>query len=193
MKMKIKKTKVSGKKKGTQFERTVCVKLSQWVSDGDKKDVFWRTAMSGGRATVHRKKGDLHRQAGDICAVAPEGHVLTERYYFELKSYKSLQVAKFLMEGKGILAKFWVKTCEEAESYGRIPVLIAKQNRLPIMLITTPPDFSGLCLMFPDDLVLRHSLSFANIPDCGVYQFEDVVKAPEMCAPARVKRIRSDV
>lgn len=89
--------------------------------------------MSGGRATVH-KLGDV-RQAGDICAVAPEGNYLVGQFYFECKFLRDLAIARFVIEHKGPLARFWTKTQQEAKKHDRQPVLIARQNRLPAFVV----------------------------------------------------------
>jgi len=115
-----------GKQKGSAFERNVCRLLSNWVSNGKSIDVFWRSSISGGRATVARKKGSVVRQAGDICAVSPEGHDFCDRFFVECKHYKDLQIGKFLLEHKGILAKFWKHACEQANQHGREPMMICK-------------------------------------------------------------------
>ena len=124
-----------GKQKGSAFERTVCTKLSLWVTSGRLKDCFWRSAMSGGRATVHAKKGADVRQAGDITAVAPEGHPLTDRVYIECKHYKDLQFTSFVLTNKGELANFWQRTRREAAKRGKAPWLIARENNRPTLLI----------------------------------------------------------
>lgn len=125
-----------GKAKGAGFERDVCKRLSLWVSGGTKEDCFWRSAMSGGRATVGARKGkDLARQAGDITAVAPEGHSLTDRYYVECKHVRNLQIDRFIVTGTGNLAKFWATAQKEADRYGRVPMIIARQNMLPTILL----------------------------------------------------------
>lgn len=138
-----------GKQKGSAFERKICVRLSKWVSGGKDADLFWRSAMSGGRATVSRKKGvKLSRQAGDICAVAPEGHVLTNIFYVELKAYRDLSFISFFLAGSAKLAKFWQVACREAQEHGRIPLLIAKQNNAPILaIVPRGTDFNGRVLM----------------------------------------------
>lgn len=123
-----------GKQKGASFERVVCKKLSLWVTRGAKEDCFWRSAMSGGRATVARQRGVDVRQAGDICAVAPEGHVLTDRWFVEVKHYKRLDLAKFLI-GLGILASFWRIASEQAALHGRVPMVIARQNLFPTLIL----------------------------------------------------------
>jgi hypothetical protein len=119
-----------GKHKGAAFERRTCAALSLWVTGGKRKDVFWRTAMSGGRATV---RGLDVRQAGDICAVAPEGHAFCERYYVECKHLKNLDF-QGLLRNTGKLYKIWMHTCNQASKRSQKPVLIAKQNGLPTIL-----------------------------------------------------------
>ncbi len=118
------------KAKGSKFERAVCTALSLYVTNGARTDVFWRSAMSGGRATV---RGLDVRQAGDIAAVAPEGHSFCERYYVECKHLQSLDLHG-LLTGTGKLVKFWKDTRQHARKRGQDPVLIARQNRLPTIL-----------------------------------------------------------
>ena len=124
--------KGGGKQKGAQFERDICKALSLWVTNGKRGDVFWRSAMSGGRATMF---SDV-RQCGDICSVAPEGAPLVARYFIECKAYKDLQIARWLITGTGHLADFWKETKEQAKIHGREPLLIFRQNGLPIMFIS---------------------------------------------------------
>lgn len=126
---------VNSKAKGSQFEREVCVKLSLWLTKGQNKDVLWRTAMSGGRATVGRGKV---RQCGDICSVAEEGHVLTNNYFIECKHVRDLQFDMFILHDKGYLARYWMTARTQARKYGLQPLLIAKANRFPIVVLTMP-------------------------------------------------------
>jgi len=127
----------AGKRKGSAFERKVCVLLSLWVTEGKRKDVFWRSAMSGGRATVH---GTQVRQAGDVCAVAPEGHSFADRYFVECKMYRNIRLPLFVLHGKGPLAKWWKVARQQAVTHKRLPWLIVCQNNLPILLLSMPND-----------------------------------------------------
>lgn len=128
----------AGKAKGSAFERLCCQQLSIWVSGGKDRDLFWRSAMSGGRATLSARKGqELRRQAGDITAVAPEGHVLTDTYYVECKTYKDLAIDSFLVSNTGPLNKFWETTAREARKHKKHPLLIAKQNQMPALVLTS--------------------------------------------------------
>lgn len=128
-----------GKQKGSQFEREVCVALSRWVSNGEHEDLFWRSAMSGGRATVRQQRGkNTNHQLGDISSVSPVGHCLTNRFVIEAKFYANLDIDAFLFKGKGQLTQFWREVSKIAQREKRIPLLIAKQNRLPAFLISKP-------------------------------------------------------
>ena len=152
------------KQKGGAFERKICVALSLWVSNGKKKDLYWRAAMSGGRATIGKKRGEhLSRQAGDICAVSPEGHSLTDKYYLECKHHKNLRLDSFIF-GTGLLTKFWKETCIQATRYGKEPMLIAKSNNMPIVVLTyfNP----GLSII---------TQSIATVGECSIRLFDDVI------------------
>lgn len=124
-----------GKAKGAGFERKICKILSLWVSNGKSQDLFWRTAMSGGRATVHLRSNIMIRQAGDICAVAPEGFPFADYWFVECKNVKDAGWASFFISNTGPLAAFWRKAKEEAKKHNRNPMIII-QARGPILVIT---------------------------------------------------------
>ena len=78
--------KGGGKEKGSAYERAICKRLSLYVSKGKRDDLFWRSAMSGGRATLQAKKGKkAQAQAGDITSIAAEGNKLTSTFMIECK------------------------------------------------------------------------------------------------------------
>ncbi len=81
---------MKGNKKGSAFERSICVKLSEWWSVGlgeeKRQDIFWRTSQSGGRATERAKKSlKTFGSYGDVMAVDPIGQPLTGMFTIELK------------------------------------------------------------------------------------------------------------
>lgn len=126
------------KQKGSSFEREVCKTLSLWITGGKDKELFWRSAMSGGRATRASKKGLIHNVAGDICAVGAAGHALTDVFFVECKNYRDLSLENFFVKQSGILAEFWARCFEEAHKHRKIPMLIAKQNRTPTLVVLPP-------------------------------------------------------
>lgn len=126
--------KGGGKSKGAAYEREICRELSLWVSHGKQEDCYWRSAMSGGRATVAAAKGKrLAAQAGDISCVHPIGHAFTNKFFVEVKFYKDLQYEGLITE-TGNLINFWKEAKTQAKKYGKLPLLIAKQNRIPAMV-----------------------------------------------------------
>lgn len=127
-----------GKQKGNAFERQVCKDLSLWISNGKRDDLLWRSAISGGRATVRMKKGkNTAHQAGDICSVHPDGHKLTDKFFIECKAYRDLKAAALLFAGEGTIAKFWKICKEQAAQHGKLPMLILRQNQQPVVVVLT--------------------------------------------------------
>jgi hypothetical protein len=121
---------VNGKQKGASFEREVCKALSNWLSSGTQEDIFWRSALSGGRATVAFKKGKRHAsQAGDITCIHPIGNALSSIFAIECKHYADLEY-KGLLTGKGKLISFWEEINKQATRYNKHPIMIVRQNRM---------------------------------------------------------------
>jgi hypothetical protein len=123
---------VNGKQKGSGFERDICKALSLWVSHGASVDLYWRSAMSGGRATV--AKGAV-RQVGDITAVAPEGHVLTDQFSIETKHLADIGLTS-LLKGTAGFKVIWQQARIAAGSR-KIPLVILKQNNRPSIVCST--------------------------------------------------------
>jgi len=118
------------KAKGAQFERDICVILSKWITNGSREDVFWRSAMSGGRATVGYKSGKkLSSQAGDISCIQPIGHRFIQEFVPECKFYANLDY-QGLLTGRGKLLQFWNVLNEQSRRYKKHPFLICRQNRM---------------------------------------------------------------
>jgi len=166
----------SGKSKGGAFERRVCKSLSLWVSGGEREDLFWRSAMSGGRATQKLKKGKkLLAQTGDISAIDPMGDALIKSYYIECKSYKDLRIPAFIYQSGGLLKSFWEETIEQADQYEKLPMLIAKQNQYPIMVLLPQESIDDLCV--EDDAPDFIMLMWKPIPT-EIFLLEDIVAHP---------------
>lgn len=121
--------------KGAEFERQVCKELSVWWTEGKRDDIFWRTAMSGGRATVRAKQGKkTNYQYGDVTFTDPVGKPLIEYFLFELKRgyTNTISVLDFLDKtGKDtVLLEWWKKAEGEKELAERSETMIIfKRNR----------------------------------------------------------------
>lgn len=125
-----------GKQKGSGFERLVCKALSLWITQGRHDDRFWRSALSGGRASVQFKKGKKNRtQVGDITAIHPDGHILTDKVVIECKHVRDLNLTAAILSQRGLLYLFWLELCKQARQVRRQPMLIARQNKQPTFIL----------------------------------------------------------
>jgi hypothetical protein len=128
-----------GKDKGSNFERSISRQLSLLVSDGKRTDCFWRSAMSGGRATLQLNQDIINQaQAGDISAISREGLWLIDNYQIECKHYADLEFASGFLSNTGKLFSFWGSLTKDSLRRGKNPLLIAKQNNRPIVMLTLP-------------------------------------------------------
>lgn len=149
-----------GKQKGAQFERDVCVMLSRWITNNEREDVFWRSAMSGGRATVGHKSGKSHAaQAGDISCIHPSGHSFISTFAPECKFYANLDY-QGLLTGKGKLLTFWDEIQKQAGRYKKRPLMVVRQNRMQPMVCLDIEGRRLLGLMYKNMLLIsvRHNL-----------------------------------
>lgn len=125
-----------GKRKGSGFERKVCEQLSRWIAPDNDETLFWRSAMSGGRATNRFKQGiKSENQAGDITCIHPSGSWLTDAFAIECKFLRNLDIKGAFLNNKGKLAKFWGEICKVAEQHDKMPLLIAKENNTRTLLL----------------------------------------------------------
>jgi hypothetical protein len=142
----------AGKQKGGAFERLVCKDLSRWVTSGRREDVFWRSAMSGGRATTRLVKGKRSPHvSGDICAVHHDGNRFMDYFYVECKIYRLLDLHRVAFGCQGNLLSFWETTKQQASNNGKMPMLIAKQNLYPPILVLGG---SGVLFLRAGDLLM---------------------------------------
>ena len=152
-----------GKAKGAAFERMICKRLSLWLSRGMHDDYFWRSAMSGGRASVQFKRGKQNRtQEGDISAIDPQGARLTDKFVIECKCVADLHIQRMMqLEVSGGISQYWETLREIAQRSGKWPMLVAKENNGPIYVVLTDMGWNifnvgRYCVYFP----LHHAKFF---------------------------------
>lgn len=121
----------NAKAKGGGYERSVCKRLSQWVSKLAREDVFWRSAMSGGRARVHfgKREANMRAQCGDVTAIHQLGNLLTRVFVIECKHLKDLEFQRLPFGRKGMVGSMWGETLQDAKDFRRLPMMVALQNR----------------------------------------------------------------
>lgn len=178
-----------GKRKGSKLEREVCKKLSLWVSDGKNGDLFWRSAMSGGRSTVAHKKGEVVRQAGDICAVTPEGHELTDHWYIECKFYRRVGLEAWIINNNGKMRKWWITCRMQAKRHERQPMLIVKQNGWPTLVITKVDAIQQLVV--PEATILGRGTDVTSFDKLLATSFKEFREDFYGWVPTRKKEKRS--
>ncbi len=141
--------------------------LSKWISNNLQEDIFWRSAMSGGRATVAHKQGKrLASQVGDISCIDPIGNHFSSTFAIECKFYANLDY-QGLLTGKGKLLSFWAEINEQARRYSKRPFLVARQNRMPtfICLDIEGRNKLGLRLKDMNLISVNHNLHILSADD----------------------------
>ncbi len=119
--------------KGADSERETCKELGQWWAS--RSDVFWRTAGSGGRATMRaKKKKKTAYEYGDITFTDPIGKPLIDLLLLENKSgYKDdISIVDFIDSTKKepTLLKWWRKAEYEKRLADRFySVIIFRRTR----------------------------------------------------------------
>lgn len=176
--------KGGGKAKGSEFERQVCKALSKWLSGVGNDSLLWRSAMSGGRATIGLKEGvSRSAQSGDISAVDAEAYNFIERYSVECKFVKDLNIQGLIYGTQSGIIQHWGQTCCDANSSGKLPMLIAKQNHKPPLVGLSTPSYreskTGRSRI-PYDL-LKIRLLVCPHEDLNLMFLNDLLKLPPEC------------
>ncbi len=180
---------MNSKQKGSNFEREVCVKLSKWISYDERDDIFWRSAMSGGRTTVGLKKGiTRNTQAGDITAIDPIGNKLTNTFMIECKFYRNIQLQSLMfgMPKNNSIFEFWTKLYKDSLKLNKDMMLIIKQNGWPILMGLTFN--SQLRYIIDNDYGVEPLVTFTSIiPTCLLYDFDLVLKEVDYAVISQIK------
>ncbi len=148
----------NGKSKGNEFERSISKIFSNWWTNHERDDVFWRTQNSGGRFTNRSHKGlKTHNQGGDICSVHPDGELFSSLFFVECKNYKNIGLWT-LVTKKGLLSVWWYKALSDSAKDCKIPLLVVKENNKPI-IIFFPSKFLHIFNFENDEFILFFHLS----------------------------------
>lgn len=130
-----------GKRKGGAFERLIASKLSEWWTNGKHDDYFWRSAGSGGRATVRGRRGkNTSGHASDIAATCGYAEPLTKLLVFEAKRGYSKDTIHDIFDhhpDRKSLTQYqeWFEQATLAAKYGKVPfwMVIHQRNGRDIM------------------------------------------------------------
>lgn len=158
-------------RRGSDLERYTARTLSLWLSEGKEDGWFWRSAMSGGRATLFGQVAAT--QAGDLSGLSAEAHRFLDKFVVECKRRRTLNLDRAVVGKSSQLEKLFGEAQHEAEKYGRQTWFVAKQDRLPTMLclshdVTIKIDH---IIGFP-----IHSCLFSSSYDFAVFNYEDFLE-----------------
>lgn len=164
--------------KGAAFEREFSKQLSLWWSDGGSKDVFWRTPMSGGKATVDQRS----THAGDIRAVLPEGEGFTELFNVELKcGYPNADFQRIL-DGAGEKHEF-LSFIEQAKRDNQLAgskywMLVIKRDRKKPLVVLDMACWSLICplLLFEGVGTPNIEMEIGDGEVYAIFRLEDLFK-----------------
>lgn len=132
--------------KGSEFERLICKKLSMWWTNGERDDVFWRTSMSGGRATVRTKQGKAtEMQHGDISAVDPIGVPLIKAVTLELKRGYGKASPFDLLDANHTATLEWCLFLKQVKA-------AQKAGNTPWWAVIFQRDRRSICIAFPREM-----------------------------------------
>ncbi len=166
--------------KGSQFERDICHMLSEWWTDGERTDIFWRTAGSGARATTRGRKGKTTKgQHGDICAIDPIGQPFLDRFCVELKNgYNYVHLSDIMARGKSRAIKTlreWISKAERCrKASGATTWVIVHKRDYCVPVVYFP--FHGLSANSPITYSLTHGLFDYEICSMPLADFLKVAK-----------------
>lgn len=119
---------MNSKAKGSSFEREICSYLTNWLTGQTKEKYFWRTAASGGIATITQCNNHL---AGDITSIKPESKFFTDLFVIECKvGYRTACFYKLLNGAKDPVRDFWKQVVGDSDKSGKYPLLIFKRTGL---------------------------------------------------------------
>ncbi len=108
--------------KGGAFERDTGRRLSLWLTHGERKDLFSRNVLSGGRFTIQAGQGDFKGNPGDLVFQDPISYDFMKGRMIECKHYGSLGWDAFLYgSSKCFLALTLAKLMDDAAKAEKKP------------------------------------------------------------------------
>ena len=144
--------------KGSKFERDTCRLFSLWFSDGERDDLFWRSAGSGAMAKSRSRKGKgTFGQYGDIQATDPIGQVLMDVFTIELKrGYNAASFMEMMDKPQQAAPQMWERFYAQVKedyknSKSKYWMIVWRRDRretlvyFPTSFVTCLNEFSFSC------------------------------------------------
>lgn len=191
--------------KGSVFEREICKALGRWWTDGERDDIFWRTAGSGARATCRFRKGQSTAgQYGDVSAIDSIGEPLLQVFSIELKRGYSANSFGDMFDFPAKAKKqkwevFYSQAKASAEASGaRYWMLIWRRDRrkalvfmpLEVMMEVVPESFSS----FPNisAAVPLYGDKMVEVSCCAFEDFLKLVKPQHIMKIWKESQVRKE-
>jgi len=142
-------------KKGKRFEKELSKELSQWMTEGERDDLFYLSSGSGSRFTARQKQGkDTANSCGDIGLLDPIGQPLLDKFSIEAKcGYNdSLDLLSLVdSDNKNHMILDWItKAHKEIEEAGRPYFMIIIQRDRKNKVVVVSNDFFNLLGIWPE-------------------------------------------
>lgn len=138
--------------KGQEFERNLCKQFSLWWTEGNRKDIFWRTSGSGARARTRTDKGDnVHKGYGDMMAEDSIGQPLLDKCTFEFKhGYNDFSFLDCIASNQNCprLVSFLHEVEKDAKDANNYPILVVRKNHRNIVIGIPYPLFCDMVFTF---------------------------------------------
>lgn len=173
--------KRSGSKKGTPFEREIAKELSWWWSWGERDDLVWRTASSGGRATQRCKTNQITKyQHGDFCPMDACIYPFFDFFLHEAKRgyNKTLDILESIdlpaHLKKVPMLRQWKETAErDRDAAGRKEIMIIFQRDGRRKLVAVSNELMGFLLDIDWNRFSRFGFPIVVAEGLSIYRMAD--------------------
>ena len=156
------KKRVNSKAKGGAFERKVANMLNEQFNTKE----FNRTPGSGAFATTHQHLPEHITVAGDL--ITPKNF----KFCIECKKGYNDQTIYSLLDYNSKIWQF-IEQCEkDAKKLNKVPMVIYKQDRKDILVITYKDMFST---MIPSITIFKDNIETLGCKTYNIYKLKDII------------------
>jgi hypothetical protein len=181
--------------KGSQAEREIARDFSLWWSNGERDDIFWRSAGSGARWTSRAKVGkSTANSCGDICHLDPIGKPLLDLVTIENKiGYDKLIDVLGVIDSnkKNVLEDWWIKVEKERHQAKRTySWVVFKRTRKNRCIMTSRRFLNQVSLAAPNNSLAPNSIIFPMVGTLmNIMDFNEFLV---WCKPQYILKLKAD-
>lgn len=135
--------KGGGKPKGNEWERETGRRLSMWLTNGQRRNVFARNVLSGGGFTITHGKGqETPNIPGDLMAASPLAFDFLSTFSVECKDTQEIDLVAFINDHyskKSFMMRTILHTEKQAKVHGLTWIIVGKRNfQKPFVIMDYP-------------------------------------------------------